>query len=454
MACARGGRATGSGGEAGREPHLAHGEAAAVADRVGQVLPDDRVTRVQHARPNEKRGDCRLGGARAAVDDLQCDAPLLLGQDGDEDCLGPGLDRDPSAHRAHEAGASPPLAGDKIGMRHHRPPEPRRGPFPRGPFRIGSGKPCHGARKAMHGRREVRRGASVDAVARRGLARHFLEGQFHGPLHRMVGLDIFRSGTEMPRQGEKACMLARTVVVDLAGRTTGADDLPPGVGVVGHLRPAAQVGLAKAKLTQPASDRLGMNMRPVVARAGKRKLRAAKTGSVCRTALQEWQGLDHLAGRAREDDGKGVAPSLYHIAPLVADDGMSRVDAFQHSAAPEFNHRYRRHLPSPLREIPPPGLFPPRGFALRPAYRVDGFPAMPKSAARSGAGPRRAVIAGGNDGATTAEAGYDMTSPILRATGALVLALATTTGALAQVSTNRVAANTDWSVFVEENPKE
>ena len=27
-------------------------------------------------------------------------------------------------------------------------------------------------------------------------------------------------------------------------------------------------------------------------------------------------------------------------------------------------------------------------------------------------------------------------------------------GAVAQESTNRVAANTDWSVFVEENPKE
>jgi len=47
-----------------------------------------------------------------------------------------------------------------------------------------------------------------------------------------------------------------------------------------------------------------------------------------------------------------------------------------------------------------------------------------------------------------------MTSPILRNTGALLLALSTATGALAQVSTNRVAANTDWSVFVEESPKE
>ena len=37
-------------------------------------------------------------------------------------------------------------------------------------------------------------------------------------------------------------------------------------------------------------------------------------------------------------------------------------------------------------------------------------------------------------------------------TAALVAATATTP--LAQESTNRVAANTDWSVFVDENPKE
>ena len=47
-----------------------------------------------------------------------------------------------------------------------------------------------------------------------------------------------------------------------------------------------------------------------------------------------------------------------------------------------------------------------------------------------------------------------MTSPSWRATGAFLLALTMATGAVGQVSTNRVAANTDWSVFVEEDPKE
>ncbi len=47
-----------------------------------------------------------------------------------------------------------------------------------------------------------------------------------------------------------------------------------------------------------------------------------------------------------------------------------------------------------------------------------------------------------------------MTSTIRRAVGATVLAIGMATGTFAQVSTNRVAAETDWSVFVEDSPKE
>jgi invasion associated locus B (IalB) protein len=46
-----------------------------------------------------------------------------------------------------------------------------------------------------------------------------------------------------------------------------------------------------------------------------------------------------------------------------------------------------------------------------------------------------------------------MISKLARGLGIAVFALAAS-GAVAQESTNRVAANTDWSVFVEENPKE
>ncbi len=53
-----------------------------------------------------------------------------------------------------------------------------------------------------------------------------------------------------------------------------------------------------------------------------------------------------------------------------------------------------------------------------------------------------------------AEAGEHMNSWMLHGLAASALVLGNASGVLAQESTNRVAANTDWSVFVEENPKE
>jgi len=53
-----------------------------------------------------------------------------------------------------------------------------------------------------------------------------------------------------------------------------------------------------------------------------------------------------------------------------------------------------------------------------------------------------------------AEAGEHMNSWMLHGLAASALVLCNASGVLAQESTNRVAANTDWSVFVEENPKE
>lgn len=47
-----------------------------------------------------------------------------------------------------------------------------------------------------------------------------------------------------------------------------------------------------------------------------------------------------------------------------------------------------------------------------------------------------------------------MTHTALRIAGAALVAATWAGGALAQVSSNRVAANTDWSVFVEGNPAE
>ena len=97
-------------------------------------------------------------------------------------------------------------------------------------------------------------GAEQPSIAQAGLvlAGHLLEGVAHRALHRVVDLDILGARAEMPGQGEKARMLARAVVVHLARRLAGVAQ-PMTLGrVVGHLRAAAQVGVAQSEFAEPA----------------------------------------------------------------------------------------------------------------------------------------------------------------------------------------------------------
>ena len=66
--------------------------------------------------------------------------------------------------------------------------------------------------------------------------------------------------------------------------------------------------------------------------------------------------------------------------------------------------------------------------------------------------PQKAL--GADRGKQQLEAVGLMRSPIISAAGIAILAMGFATAGWAQVSTNRVAAKTDWSVFVEESPKE
>ena len=180
----------------------------------------------------------------------------------------------------------------------------------------------------------------------------------------MVDLDIFGAGGEVTGQREEPRMLARTVVVDLAGRFMRADEAVMGGYVVGPVRAAAQVGLGEAEAGEPCGDHAGMDRCPLMAGAGERQLRLGQAGRVGGSAFDEWQRLEHLAGGAREDHRRGVAPGRDDGTPRVADHGMAGMGAFQEAAAPQFDHRLRacqcRHRP----ERPPHGcaIFCPRGF--------------------------------------------------------------------------------------------
>ena len=246
-------------------------------------------------------------GAGGAVLDLQRDAEALRGQDRDEDRLGPGLDRDrrpsppsapsrraPRRRRAAGARASPPPAA--------APPPRAPRPRPRGSAMraIASARPCTVVAKF---------GAEQPSMPQPGLvgAAHLLEGGAHRPLHRMVDLDVLRPAAEVAVQGEEARVLARAVVVQLAGRLARRAQ-PVALGrVVGHLRPAAQVGLGEPEVAEPARHPLHVHRRALVRGAGQRQLLGAESPSAAPLSTQR-QRLQHLAGRARQDHRLGVAP--------------------------------------------------------------------------------------------------------------------------------------------------
>ena len=134
-----------------------------------------------------------LGGAGGAVLDLQRDAEAALGQDRDEDRLGPGLDRDaPSiaAISSEQARPSPATSSGcaTIAATSRRAAASRAGPSPRG-------SAMRAIARARPRTVVAKFGAEQPSMPQPGLvgAAHLLEGGAHRPLHRMVDLDVLRT---------------------------------------------------------------------------------------------------------------------------------------------------------------------------------------------------------------------------------------------------------------------
>ena len=198
---------------------------------------------------HQQRGNGGLGSARAAIGDLQRNAQPAFGNDADENCLGPGLQRSTATRGAHQFGAGATLAGDKFGMGRHRLNQPALRIAARPAARRGECR--HGAGQPLDRAGEIRRRAAIYAPTGRDLARHLLKGAAHGLLDRVIQLDIFRTAAQMPVQGQKPRMLARTIVVYLAGRDVGTDQPAMFLGVLGQMRAAAQVALGQPQPRKP-----------------------------------------------------------------------------------------------------------------------------------------------------------------------------------------------------------
>ena len=226
--------------------------------------------------------------------------------------------------------------------------------------------------------REIRRRTAIYAVTGRGLARHLLECRAHGLLHRMINLDIVRPRPQVTAQRQEARMLAGAVVMDLAGRGVRTHQFLPRIAVVGQLRPATQVVVAHPQIGQPAIDRIGVDMRAIMARAGQRQLRLAQSERLRRAAFDQRQRLDHLAGRPRKDHRLWVAPGLDDRARRVADHSMTGMDAFQHPAAPEFYQGNRSQNTLTIARFSAAGAFPVQGIRVMTPILSDRVSCHPK----------------------------------------------------------------------------
>ena len=184
-------------------------------------------------------------------------------------------------------------------------------------------------------------GAEQPSMPQPGLAAsaHLLEGGADGLLHRVVDLDVLGPAAEVAVEGEKARVLARAVVVELAGGEAGRAQTVALGGVVGDLGAAAEVGLGQPQVGEPGGDAGDVHLGAVVGGAGEGE--ALGREAVGGAALDEGQGLEHLAGRAREDHRVGVAPGGDDAAGGVADHRVAAVDRFAQAAAPGLDHRHR-----------------------------------------------------------------------------------------------------------------
>ena len=247
-------------------------------------------------------------------------------------------------------------------------------PALRGPARArpGIGKARHRPGQPLDRAGKVRRRAAIDTPAGGGLAGDFLERAADGLLDGVIDLDIFAVAAQPPVQGQKPRMLARAVVVKLAGRAVRTDQPLAFLGIARHVAAATQVRLGKAQRGEPRRDAARVDRRALMACACQGQLLGAQPRRVGRPAFDQRQRLDHLARGSRKDHRPRLAPGLDDPVG-VRDHHMPQMRAFAQPAAPQFDQPRRSHgrSSSDNRAIPPGRALPGPVFALSCRRQVE-----------------------------------------------------------------------------------
>ena len=146
----------------------------------------------------------------------------------------------------------------------------------------------------MHGGCEIRRGATVNAMANDFPAGNILKGRDARLLDWMIHFNILRSTAQMPGNRQKTDMLARAVVVNLARRPSLANESLGRIAVNRHLGTAPEIRVAKFEIVQPLPENARMNLRGIVGGAGKRKMHVVQTARIGRTGFHKRKSLNHF----------------------------------------------------------------------------------------------------------------------------------------------------------------
>ena len=269
----------------------------------------------------EERRDHGVRGAHVAVVDLEGIAPAPVADGAALDALGAALLEQFSAEGAHGLGVETAGAADEMGVSRRRVEDAVGG--------SGDvfGQPLAGrhAGKALRKSAE-RRGPGGDrtavgaaAVERERLADDALDAGAHRLLHRMIAVDIVRSGdAEGFGDRQHAGVLAGAVVVDRRGLFAAGAQFFAGWGVARGVGAAFEIGDAQPEVAEERGDAGDVELLALVAGTGERQLLVGQMEPVDGAGGDQGERLHRLDRRAREHRPLDVAGR--------GDDGSLRID--------------------------------------------------------------------------------------------------------------------------------
>ena len=153
----------------------------------------------------------------------------------------------------------------------------------------------------------------------------------------MLGVQIILDRlAQMPRRGQEAGMLARTVVVEPCRRRAGPDQIGRRPLVIGQVRATTERVGVETEPAEPSRDSGHVIRRAGMRRGGKRQFRLGHPERIGGAAFDQRQCLHRFDRRARIDQQFRIAAAEHRPPIGVDDDDVNAVPALNHVAASDF----------------------------------------------------------------------------------------------------------------------